>query len=117
MIIINGFEIPTREDVKSDGLATALEAQDFFGTQELRMKAVSLAKRRSRELQFENKRTNVSECEKLYCKSYGFGRAIQILVQESEMRAQYINEHKNGYCPKCFCLLPMTGICNNGCDD
>lgn len=33
-------------------------------------------------------------------------------MQEREEREAYDREHANGYCPKCHCLLPLSGICN-----
>ena len=27
---------------------------------------------------------------------------------------EYDKEHKNGYCPKCFMLIPANGICECG---
>ena len=33
--------------------------------------------------------------------------------RDEELERQYKIEHKNGYCPKCYCLLPMSGICDN----
>lgn len=32
--------------------------------------------------------------------------------QDEEAQRAYVEEHKNGYCPKCHCLLPLNGICD-----
>ena len=32
--------------------------------------------------------------------------------QDQEAAEAYKLEHKNGYCPKCHCLLPLNGICD-----
>lgn len=33
----------------------------------------------------------------------------------SKSEQEYRSEHKNGYCPKCHCLLRLNGSCDN-CD-
>lgn len=30
---------------------------------------------------------------------------------EKKALEEYVEQHKCGYCPKCFMLKPMTGIC------
>lgn len=35
--------------------------------------------------------------------------------QAQEERAQHILDHSKGYCPHCYMLRPLTGICPN-CD-
>lgn len=43
-------------------------------------------------------------------------KLIWALRKQREAEAEaYENEHAKGYCPKCHCLLPLNGICNN-CD-
>lgn len=37
------------------------------------------------------------------------------LAAEKKAREAYVLEHCQGYCPKCFLLKPLTGICPN-CD-
>lgn len=32
-------------------------------------------------------------------------------MADKELMAQYKYEHQGGYCPKCFLLRPITGIC------
>lgn len=33
--------------------------------------------------------------------------------QEERERQQHILDHSKGYCPNCFMLRPLTGICPN----
>lgn len=32
-------------------------------------------------------------------------------LADMKAQAEYENEHQSGYCPCCFLLKPMTGIC------
>lgn len=32
--------------------------------------------------------------------------------QDQEANEAYRLEHSKGYCPKCHCLLPLSGICD-----
>lgn len=43
--------------------------------------------------------------------------AVAKMLRRQEFRdaQQYEHEHKNGYCPKCHMLLPLSGKCDN-CD-
>ena len=44
-------------------------------------------------------------------------RGIAKLIRRLDKKAQmeYEIEHKNGYCPKCHCLIRLNGKCDN-CD-
>ena len=44
-----------------------------------------------------------------------FAVAKMLRRQEYKDSQQYELEHKNGYCPKCHMLLPLSGKCDN-CD-
>lgn len=48
-------------------------------------------------------------------KSQKFSVAKMLRRQEFRDAQQYKLEHKNGYCPKCHMLLPLSGKCDN-CD-
>ena len=39
------------------------------------------------------------------------GMALRDMILEDE----YLDEQSRGYCPKCHCLLPLNGKCDN-CD-
>ena len=46
------------------------------------------------------------EIQKMRLKQLKARSKAEKLAQE-----QWIEEHKGGYCPKCFLLRPITGIC------
>lgn len=38
-------------------------------------------------------------------------------MAEKKADDEWIEEHRKGYCPTCFCLRMKSGKCPNGCDD
>ena len=57
----------------------------------------------------------LSEADKRQLKRQRYATMIARRMQESKDLQQYELEHKNGYCPKCHMLLPLSGKCDN-CD-
>ena len=38
--------------------------------------------------------------------------AYAMRMRDREMQEQWQLDHSKGYCPKCHCLLPLTGRCD-----
>lgn len=57
----------------------------------------------------------LTEADKRQLKRQRFAMVRMLQRQESKDLQQYELEHKNGYCPKCHMLLPLSGKCDN-CD-
>lgn len=39
--------------------------------------------------------------------------AYAMRMRDREAQKQWQLDHSKGYCPKCHCLLPLTGRCDN----
>lgn len=68
-----------------------------------------------RNFMYEHRRTGLSDAEnrELNKKAYGISKMLK--EQSERAQAEYELEHKNGYCPKCFSLIRLNGLCDN-CD-
>lgn len=65
--------------------------------------------------QFDNR---VEELEAADMRLEGLQRrkvAMAMRWREKQMQEAYDEEHRNGYCPKCFSLIRLNGLCDN-CD-
>lgn len=58
---------------------------------------------------------DLTETDIKQLKNQKFAVARMLRRQEFRDAEQYELEHKKGYCPKCYMLLPLSGKCDN-CD-
>lgn len=64
---------------------------------------------------YEMKRTSLSSLEKKELAKRAFGIKKMLEEQDELLDKAYQEEHKMGYCPHCFSLLRLNGLCDN-CD-
>lgn len=64
---------------------------------------------------YEHKRSSLSPLESKELTKRAFGIKCMLEEQDEQLEQAYQEEHKMGYCPHCFSLLPLSGVCGN-CD-
>lgn len=62
---------------------------------------------------YEHKRSSLSDLERKELNKRAFGIKKMLEEQDEQLEQTYHEEHKMGYCPKCYTLLPMSGHCDN----